>query len=67
MRYHLFKASRTYQGSPYQGPSNNSRRAEAETLEEAIAMYEELSAMNNVGWAIFDSVTRNQVYGVQYL
>ena len=61
MRYHLVKKSRTYNGVPYKGPTSNNEPAEADTLEEAIALQQEMKYRNPVGWDIFDSETQEKV------
>jgi hypothetical protein len=62
-RYHLHKASRNYQGNPYQGSSNDNQRAECATLEEARALQLKLSRRNGVGWRIYDADTLEEVAG----
>ena len=61
MRYHLFKKSRVYSGRPYCGPTSDNEPAEADTLEEAITLQQEMKYRNPVGWDIFDSETQEKV------
>ena len=56
MRYHVYKGSRVYEGRPYQGPSSNGERAEADSLEEVIVLVRRLMAANSgVGWNVRDT------------
>lgn len=57
MRYHLYKATRLYQGRPYQGPANHGQPAEADTIEAARTLQEQLMLANPVGWRIRDTET----------
>ena len=68
-RYHVFKGTRGYVGSPYQGPSNNGLPAEAHTLAEVKLLRERLIERNpGVGWGVYDTLKRQnlnikQVFG----
>lgn len=55
MRYHIYKATRVYAGTPYAGPANLGAPAEADTLCEAVALTHKLSQTNPVGWRIHDT------------
>ena len=54
-RYHLHKATRLYDGRPYQGPASGGLPAEADTIEEARALRERLMLANPVGWIMRDT------------
>lgn len=57
MRYHIYKATRSYTGVPYAGPANQGAPAEADTLCAAVALTHKLSQTNPVGWRIHDTWT----------
>jgi len=57
MKYHLCKKSRMYHSRPYCGPSSNNEPAEADTLEEALVLQQEMTQVNPVGWDIYESET----------
>lgn len=57
MRYHIYKATRVYEGRPYSGPANQGQPAQAEMLCEAVALANKLSQTNPVGWRIWDTLT----------
>lgn len=61
MRYHLYKASRLYEGRPYCGPSSNSQPAEANSLNAARDLQQQLNKINPVGWRIRDTLTGQDV------
>lgn len=52
--YHLVKKSRIYKGRPYCGPASGNMPAEYKTLAEALAAKERLTAINPVGWDIYE-------------
>lgn len=59
-RYHLFKATHTYAGFPYEGYSGKEvlgidGPVETNDLDQAIVWAEKLQAFNSVGWVIIDS------------
>lgn len=55
MRYHIFKASRSYYGYPYCGPTSDNKPAEADTWVEAFNMAKEMTERNPVGFQIYDT------------
>ena len=55
MRYHIYKASRVYAGSPYCGPTSDNVPAEKETFLEARILAEEMTKRNPVGFSIYDT------------
>lgn len=61
MRFHLYKASRSYQGRPYTGPSSDNMPAWTETLEEARQLQDRMTQANPVGWIIRDTVLNKDV------
>lgn len=61
MRYHIYKATRLYEGRPYSGPANLGKPAQAEQLCEAVALVHKLSLTNPVGWRIHDTMTAQDV------
>ena len=63
MKYHLCKASRSYSGRPYAGPSSDGIACETDDMEEALAMRRDLIDRNPVGWDIYDSTTHKKVVG----
>lgn len=65
MKYHLIKTSRLYFGLPYCGPSSDNLPAEADTIEEAIRLLNELNDRNPVGWVIINSETRKHIYQIE--
>ena len=62
--FHLCKHSRLYTNDPYMGPSSDYKRAECETLDQAIEMQKVLTRRNPVGWEIYDSTTGKLIKGV---
>lgn len=69
MRYHIIKASRSYDGNPYCGPSSDNLPAEADTLAEAIEWVERLTKRNPAGWVIVEIETgrKLEIVGGEYL
>lgn len=65
-KYHIAKATRWYQGNPYQGPSNDNQRAECDTMEEVEALIAKLTKYNGCGWRVYNSVTLEEVEGYMY-
>lgn len=65
MKYHIIKATRLYFGMPYCGPASDNLPAEADTLEEAIRLLNELNVRNPVGWVIMNSETRKRIYEIE--
>jgi hypothetical protein len=61
MRYHIYKATRLYEGRPYAGPANQGVPAQADVLCDAIALAHKLSQTNPVGWRIWDTLTGHDV------
>lgn len=61
MRYHLYKATRLYEGRPYAGLANLCQPAEADTLCAALALRDLLMKRNPVGWRIWDTLTGENV------
>jgi hypothetical protein len=55
MPYHIVKASRQYQGTPYCGPTSDHRPATFDSLEEAEAAQARFQAINPVGWTIHEA------------
>ena len=62
--FHVFKESDVYDGHPYNGYTSEYKDAEYPTLEEAINTLKKFQEINSgVGWCIFDSDTKQLVYG----
>jgi hypothetical protein len=61
MRFHIYKATRLYEGRPYAGPANQGAPAQADLLCEALALVHTLSQTNPVGWRIHDTLTGKDV------
>jgi len=57
VRYHIIKASRSYEGRPYQGPASDYLPAQAETMFGAERVVDHLMKVNPVGWIIIDTKT----------
>ena len=56
MRYHIYKATRSYEGRGYQGPSSNNVLCEFDSIFNTFKMYVHLCEYNSgVGWNIFDT------------
>jgi hypothetical protein len=62
MRYHIYKATRMYEGHAYAGPANKGLPAQAEHLCEAVDIANQLLQTNPVGWRIHDTVTAQDVF-----
>ena len=60
-RYHVFKASRLYEGVPYCGAASNYESAQFDTQEQAIKTASELSKNNPVGFVVYDSHTLERI------
>lgn len=65
MRYHIYKATRVYEGTPYSGPANNGEPAQADLLCDAIALAHKLLQTNPVGWRIHDTLMGQDVNPVK--
>jgi len=61
MRYHIYKATRLYEGHAYAGPANQGEPAHTDLLCEAVALARKLSQTNPVGWCIHDTQTAQDV------
>lgn len=61
MRYHIYKATRMYEGHAYAGPANKGLPAQSDILSEAVALAHKLSQTNPVGWCIRDTHTGQDV------
>ena len=61
MRYHIYKASRVYEGRPYSGPTSDGQPAQADQLCEAVKMWSLMCAHNPVGWRIRDTQINQDV------
>lgn len=61
MRYHIYKATRLYEGRPYCGPASDGAPAEADQLSEAVTLRDQLLVRNPVGWRIHDTCTGQDV------
>lgn len=55
MRYHIYKATRLYEGHAYAGAANQGAPAHADLLCEAVALAHKLGQHNPVGWRIHDT------------
>jgi hypothetical protein len=61
MRYHIYKATRCYEGRPYCGPASQGQPAQANTLSEAVELQAQMLEHNPVGWNIRDTETKKDV------
>ena len=61
MRYHIYKASRVYEGRPYSGPTSHGQPAQADQLCEAVHLRDQMITKNPVGWCIRDTHTNQDV------
>ena len=62
MRYHIYKATRTYTGTPYVGPTSDGDPAQAEQLCDAVRLRDVMNSRNPVGWIIHDTVTHQDIF-----
>ena len=61
MRYHIYKATRVYEGRPYEGASSGGQPAQADTIAQAQTMREQMLLLNPVGWRIHDTATGQDI------
>jgi hypothetical protein len=61
MRYHIYKATRLYEGRPYAGPASDGQPAEVDKLCEAVILRDIMFTRNPVGWRIHDTATGQDV------
>ena len=61
MRYHLYKATRLYEGRPYSGPANRGQPAQADSLPAALILRDQLCKINPVGWRIRDTLADQDI------
>ena len=63
--FHIFKATRVYEGRPYCGPVSDGKVCEYTTLEQAIFEAEIMLARNPVGWMVYDAESGECVYDTE--
>ena len=51
--FHLFKASRVYEGRPYCGPTSNGKPAQYKTRLAAVRAANRFLKKNPVGWSVY--------------
>ena len=51
--FHLFKASRVYEGRPYCGPTSNGKPAQYKTRLAAVRAANRFLKKNQVGWSVY--------------
>lgn len=59
--YHLIKYSREYNGISYCGPASDNKPTECFTLEQAVEVGKKLLERNNVGWVVYNAVTKQRL------
>jgi hypothetical protein len=64
IKYHIIKSTRTYNGLPYSGLSNDGAPAESASYMEAIELAVKLNERNPIGWNIYEVKSGNLIHRV---
>ena len=61
MKYHVIKENNVYRGRPYCGESSDNEALECDIMYDAFAIVASMNKDHPIGWAVYDSLTKQKV------